>query len=1091
MEIMRSNSFLLSILSNFLWLTIVIAQQTSPSPFYFDNVTFITENNQPCRVNNAISETSSTCRAVLIPGGVVTIKWIQLPPSNASVVLKSIYLCEDKTRTIKTDLTVYARNATSIYTVPGKSKTSRIANCTKNMQPTMQFEMCVYLSDISYIYTDFSDYTLATSCTHTFVNVDIKAAGIPLITLPPVQDNYAPAIIFAIAFGTTAVCWLLVMFVSYRQNTNVYREISETMENEALTPNYVNHRTKILYNLVHKKPFEDIHPQLKEKMMRFASGFEKVSAVAEQVGKMNVQTRSIEFFVNEDFYGRPAQTRIQKLGQSGYSWRMLALLFPWKLLKVGKSTLTLRRDDELFLLPKYFTLRVAYRTSLQFLTVLVVISGLLLYRLSPSLFRPDTFGFIWIFAGLLLFFMLNRLNSDFQSDKGMLKLLRSIGEPRIPEIMFSYNWGFQKDSIRTLAHALWNTGIGVWIDYIKLISGDKLPQDIRRAAKEVNLIVVFLTPLYLSSGNCCIEFEEAIKQPGKLHIHVLKWDETVLQASRFLIDDIKVPYCNITSHSGGREGGFFKNLMKSGKSYVYSDSQTDRFIQKLETQGNGWMEFSYVLHNYSKKDGDTWDFSWWLMNANSGGGIPDNAPLPAKVHKWNLRPFFPPTKLPTLYDIRHQNQAVNVGNVYLSEDCRKTGANGSVIPWKLFLFTLIGLFPLLDIYLFYIAEAKLHTFTDECVADAKSSISDNRVFDSVCAKFYESELYRGNSSNLLSESAFRMEYVNKAFVKLTKSTDCSGSRGKSTNLVAIEEVLSCVSDLSTWFADNGYIADKMIWTLMLAISVSLLITVAMNSKAILDTSHRIPACLRPLLAVSNLKRKSSPKKKAMFRSRHPQPPRSEEIHIDVLQEPSGSRRDGGLKPRTMTHFRKRMPPIPSLYVRVHGHGLIADNLRTFLHNLGRILPPNVQCPDVFDAINPTYVQPVPNAAKIDDDGFAWVNVFVISSQRDLNLFYHLNYSGKIDLEVSVVVVDHQPIPGIVRFSDFKNMSDNILKISEASLWLFTVVFIETRMRENVVGILKDYPTPELADQIMVNISLRTKDALFKYGHFFLSALKAH
>ncbi|KAJ3110723.1 hypothetical protein HK098_000423, partial [Nowakowskiella sp. JEL0407] len=40
---------------------------------------------------------------------------------------------------------------------------------------------------------------------------------------------------------------------------------------------------------------------------------------------------------------------------------------------------------------------------------------------------------------------------------------------------------------------------------------------------------------------------------------------------------------------------------------------------------------------------------------------------------------------------------------------------------------------------------------------------------------------------------------------------------------------------------------------------------------------------------------------------------------------------------------------------------------------------------------------------------------------------------KVDLKVSIVIGDHQPVPGIVKFFDFKNLDDNTLKISEAAL----------------------------------------------------------
>ncbi|KAJ3125670.1 hypothetical protein HK098_008330 [Nowakowskiella sp. JEL0407] len=1060
---------------------------------YFENVTYTNEQSQSCRLNAAISDPITKCRAELIPGRTVAIRWTVPLASDSSADMKLTYFCgPDQTTDKKTLYT----NRTII----------RVPKCN-SMGRTMTVDVCIYQYDSTV--TSESDYSLSQKCLHTFVYVDLT--GIPNDDTV-IQDRSKAAILFGIVFATIMIVWILVMIISYMKNSKIYQDVYKTMETESSSSNFMTLRSEILYRLVHKKQLDDTPPQLKQKMLRFASGFEKVSAVAEEVGKMSVKARNIEFFVNEDFYGRPAQTRIEKMGQSGYSWKMLSLLLPWRLFKIGRSTLTLRNNDQLFLLPKFFTLKVAYRLSIQIITVFVIATGYCIYFFSKSLYRPDTFGTMWIIGGILLFFILNQLKTDHENEKGMLKMLRSIGEPKIPEIMFSYNWGFQKDSIRTLAHALWSSGIGVWIDYIKLISGDKLPQDIRRAAKEVgfnnnitskkvvnlkkvNLIVVFLTPLYLSSGNCCIEFEEAIKQPGKLHVHVLQWDETVIDALRFLIEDINLPLSKISSHPFVNNKWSFRNLFKKPKSFIYNDTDADRHIQKLEKDGKGWKELAAILHNYSKKDGDSWDFSWWLMNASSGGGIPESAPVPPKVSRWNFRPIFPLSKLPTFYDLRHINGAVKVGNVYLSENCRRTGTDGSAIPWRLIGLIIIALFPLTDVVVFFNAEKDLNLTADLCVKDLQSKINSNEteVIEAVCERFYETSVFRGDGS-YQRQTGFSIESVQKAFATLNVGLDCTGVN-KPIDELAIEQAAKCVNTLSNWFSNHGYLADRMVWTIMFAMSALFLITIAVNFDSIVNISYKIPACLRPLLAVSNLRRKPVPirKKLTVFRRNAA---RDVEIPIDVFsgnnQRTGNNLHQSSLPgPSAMATFQRRLPPIPSLFVKVHGHGLIADNLRTFLQNLDRLLPPDVQCPDLLDVPNAYYTQPVQNAAKIGNEGYAWVNVFVICSQRDLNIFYQLNSAGKVDLEVSVVIVDHQPVPGIVTFEEYRNMNDNILRISEASLWLFTVVFIETRMRDQILGILHDHATPELADQIMVNISLRTKDALFKYGHFFLSALQAH
>ncbi len=116
---------------------------------------------------------------------------------------------------------------------------------------------------------------------------------------------------------------------------------------------------------------------------------------------------------------------------------------------------------------------------------------------------------------------------------GVIPFCRSMGAPEADDLMFSYKWGVHADNVRTLARATSEAGVSVWIDTVKLSSGDEVRPLLRSIVRSVFRCVVFLTEEYTQSPNCCIEFLEAIHYPRKLIVCVLestnKWpkDSTV------------------------------------------------------------------------------------------------------------------------------------------------------------------------------------------------------------------------------------------------------------------------------------------------------------------------------------------------------------------------------------------------------------------------------------------------------------------------------------------------------------------------------------------------------------------------------------
>ncbi len=59
-------------------------------------------------------------------------------------------------------------------------------------------------------------------------------------------------------------------------------------------------------------------------------------------------------------------------------------------------------------------------------------------------------------------------------------------------------------------------------DVVKLSPGDEIRRVVRTMVSSVHRCVVFLSPEYISSPNCCIEWWEAVQRPEKMIIVVMK-----------------------------------------------------------------------------------------------------------------------------------------------------------------------------------------------------------------------------------------------------------------------------------------------------------------------------------------------------------------------------------------------------------------------------------------------------------------------------------------------------------------------------------------------------------------------------------------
>ncbi|ORY53170.1 hypothetical protein BCR33DRAFT_189420 [Rhizoclosmatium globosum] len=222
---------------------------------------------------------------------------------------------------------------------------------------------------------------------------------------------------------------------------------------------------------------------------------------------------------------------------------------------------------------------------------------------------------------------------------GLLRYLRQIGKPLVEEVMFSYSWqpGIQND-IRCLARGILKNEIGVWIDVLKLISGDKASRVTRTVAAHARFVVVCLTAAYVNSPACFIELYEALNAPVSAKDRVIVfWPDEAKMGLSYKEEDMK----RVTALAG--------QLEKKGITVIREYS---RLIDYL----NHRVIYSVDLSHYI----------WWLKHVGSGFGVPDKAILPtvSKLKRFNLFGKFAP------------KNAVTISNLWLSSDMRKTTEKG-------------------------------------------------------------------------------------------------------------------------------------------------------------------------------------------------------------------------------------------------------------------------------------------------------------------------------------------------------------------------------------------------------------------------------
>ncbi|KAI8806862.1 hypothetical protein BJ742DRAFT_814648 [Cladochytrium replicatum] len=817
----------------------------------------------------------------------------------------------------------------------------------------------------------------------------------------------------------------------------------------------------------------NVHPQIKRASMLISGAdFRPMEFSLKMLRSLKELSKGIEMHVNESdpellrkaaedlnpgqvLRSSTSTTRISNLGNTGVSFYQL---IPSRLVSISSATLVVGPLGSLIRLPNAFDYMSTHWITLAFLTILLALA-VFVTDLSFAGTVNENLGFFWWTGGIGLYATIAIMQGTMNTaGKGMLRLFRSIAPPTCEEFMFSYAWDDtgHPDDIRTIARAMYEIGLHVWIDTVKLVSGQMITSSLISAVRTANTVVIFLTPEYLQRYNTSTELLEALRYPSKIHIHVVKWDQNVYRMVDLIVKKFKVPKERITAHK-----------MKEERTFELSSRFQE--INDALNNGEGWYDLGAMLDVYSKDNNNVFDFQWWIKYASNLGGIPQTAPYPKNIKSWNLWGLTCSGQMTSTKDVR-------VGNVWLRADGRHVGTNASAFPWFVVPMLVFMLFPIGDIGMIASRELQIVQKAQSC-ADTLRNITNemfpfpNRgiaykvppVLHAICRHFYRSPAYR------TVYSAFKIDVVANIYDRLydENAHNCtSENRVLSywanpllSGRVQISDV-NCVWELQYYFYGKGYYIPRNVQIVFNSIFLLFyFIIVTLNFRQALNYVNP-PPCLRPLLATSTL---VSTKQITGNAS-------SPKLESERLMEEGGK-----------TGADEEDGVIPAVKVAIHGSGQIADKLREFLGLLGFLadssvfeqgrvkraahtLPrsPQLSQQTISDAEPDSAGAPtaVPLSPRIDSllvyVPFVWVDVHILSSIQDRENLYATR--GQLRYDQMVVVIGGGP--------EVKNEGPE-----DSKMWLKSVLFIDCN--DN---------TTDFATSVMENISLRTKDALVVFGH---------
>ena len=274
----------------------------------------------------------------------------------------------------------------------------------------------------------------------------------------------------------------------------------------------------------------------------------------------------------------------------------------------------------LYLLPFVFSKDVAQLTLFLY-AICTLIFGMLIFNAFNII--SITFKGAWIIIVSISIGVMSSLFRYRWARLGNMVFCHSLGAPEIEEFMFSYSWKKDEVDIRTLAKALWNTGVGCWIDHVKLTPSDEIRSVVRSVVKNVRYCVVFMSKAYVTSPNCCVELAEAVAHPEKMWLVYLEdMDPKLVE--------------------------YFKCLNPS-----FTCNGIDELILKLAEE----------LENPNDEEA----LNWWRSQRISVNKT-TNEITPTSDPNWNIIPRYWFWGRPIL-----PQNSIKVGPVYISGDCKTTG----------------------------------------------------------------------------------------------------------------------------------------------------------------------------------------------------------------------------------------------------------------------------------------------------------------------------------------------------------------------------------------------------------------------------------
>ncbi|KAJ3226649.1 hypothetical protein HDU81_007206 [Chytriomyces hyalinus] len=251
---------------------------------------------------------------------------------------------------------------------------------------------------------------------------------------------------------------------------------------------------------------------------------------------------------------------------------------------------------------------------------------------------------------LILFSILWVVFGKDRGATGLLKYLRDFSKPGVEEVMISYSWEAGiTETARGIARCMLTSGLGVWIDHIKLTTGDKTSKTTRTIAAHARFVVIILTEKYLASAACFIEILAALSAPNakeRLIFYVPRHERNT---------------------ENSRVSRLSAQLYTSGLAVIGD-------FQKLVT----------VLNEQILESTTDANLIWWQKYAGRSSGIPSTAIVPRKEQAPKLHAF-------KIWGRMHSigRGCVNISNIWIAGDCRTNGTDGVSFPWVIVCYVLL------------------------------------------------------------------------------------------------------------------------------------------------------------------------------------------------------------------------------------------------------------------------------------------------------------------------------------------------------------------------------------------------------------------